>query len=122
MVPPVGRRTNVISSTGATRGRHILVDMSWEIERIVRHAVGALLLAAAFGPGEAHAAIYEVGPGQPLAAIGDVPWASLAPGDEVRIHWRPTALSREVGDRPRRHGGGADHRARHPRARAASGR
>ena len=30
----------------------------------------------------------RVGPGQPLAAIGDVPWESLAPGDAVRIHWR----------------------------------
>jgi len=61
----------------------------WESERILRHAIGALLLAAAFGPGEARATVYEVGPGHPLAAIGDVPWASLGPGDEVRIHWRP---------------------------------
>jgi|CXWL01.1.fsa_nt_gi hypothetical protein len=34
------------------------------------------------------AATYDVGPGQPLAAIGQVPWATLAPGDVVRIHWR----------------------------------
>ena len=52
-------------------------------------AVAPLLLAAAFEANPARAAIYEVGPGRPLAAIGDVPWASLAPGDEVRIHWRP---------------------------------
>jgi len=31
---------------------------------------------------------YHVGPGQPLAAIADVPWAQLAPGDRVLIHWR----------------------------------
>jgi hypothetical protein len=51
--------------------------------------VSLLPFAAALAAGEARAAVYEVGPGQPLAAIGDVPWASLAPGDEVRIHWRP---------------------------------
>ena len=32
---------------------------------------------------------YEVGPGRAFAAIGDVPWESLAPGDQVLIHWRP---------------------------------
>ncbi len=31
---------------------------------------------------------YHVGPGQPLAAIGDAPWATLQPGDRVLIHWR----------------------------------
>ncbi len=31
---------------------------------------------------------YDVGPGQPLATIGEVPWETLAPGDRVRIHWR----------------------------------
>lgn len=47
-----------------------------------------LALAAAVAPA-ARAAVHDVGPGQPLAAIGDAPWATLAPGDEVRIHWRP---------------------------------
>ena len=51
---------------------------------IAAFAAGALAAAA---PG--HAAVYDVGPGQPLAAIGDAPWATLQPGDEVRIHWRP---------------------------------
>ena len=36
------------------------------------------------------AATYEVGPGQPLATIGAVPWESLTAGDLVKIHWRPT--------------------------------
>ena len=36
------------------------------------------------------AAVYNVGPGQPLASIGAVPWESLGPGDVVRIHWRAT--------------------------------
>jgi hypothetical protein len=43
-----------------------------------------LLLAAA-----AQAAVYEVGPGKPLARIGDVPWHTLQPGDTVLIHWSP---------------------------------
>jgi hypothetical protein len=37
-----------------------------------------------------HATTYEVGPGKPLANIGDVPWESLAAGDTVLIHARPT--------------------------------
>ena len=35
------------------------------------------------------AAVYDVGPGQPIAAIAGVPWATLQPGDVVRIHYRP---------------------------------
>lgn len=35
-------------------------------------------------------AVYEVGPSSPLASIGQVPWASLQPGDTVLIHWRST--------------------------------
>ena len=31
---------------------------------------------------------YHVGPGQPLSAISDVPWATLQAGDRVFIHWR----------------------------------
>ncbi|HSJ96840.1 MAG TPA: right-handed parallel beta-helix repeat-containing protein [Myxococcota bacterium] len=47
-----------------------------------------LIVGAALAAAPAQAASYDVGPGQPLAAIGDVPWATLGPGDEVRIHWR----------------------------------
>ena len=36
----------------------------------------------------AWATVYDVGPGQTYASIGAVPWATLAPGDIVRIHWR----------------------------------
>ncbi len=50
--------------------------------------VASLLLLASVLP--VSAATYDVGPGQPLASIGQVPWATLAPGDEVRIHWRST--------------------------------
>lgn len=38
----------------------------------------------------AQATEYRVGPGQPLASIGAVPWESLQPGDTVFIHARPT--------------------------------
>jgi hypothetical protein len=38
----------------------------------------------------AWAADYHVGPGQTYANIGDVPWESLAAGDTVFIHARPT--------------------------------
>jgi hypothetical protein len=36
-----------------------------------------------------YATTYDVGPGQPFATIGAVPWATLQPGDTVRIRWRP---------------------------------
>lgn len=36
----------------------------------------------------APAAVYEVGPGQKLAALAGVPWEKLAPGDVVTIHGR----------------------------------
>lgn len=35
-----------------------------------------------------YATVYNVGPGQPLASVGAVPWATLQPGDTVQIHWR----------------------------------
>ena len=31
---------------------------------------------------------YEVGPGEELGSLGEVPWEDLAAGDTVRIHWR----------------------------------
>ncbi len=39
------------------------------------------------------AADYRVGPGQPLAEPGQVPWEALLPGDTVFIHWRATAYA-----------------------------
>ena len=33
---------------------------------------------------------YEVGPGQSLTMISEVPWESLMPGDRVLIHWQAT--------------------------------
>lgn len=55
--------------------------------RLVSHLVGLLLLGMAL---PAPAATYNVGPGQPLASIGQVPWATLGPGDLVQIHWQAT--------------------------------
>ena len=58
---------------------------------LVPRSLHAGILCAALLAGlaaSARAAVYDVGPGQPLAAIGDAPWATLQPGDEVRIHWR----------------------------------
>ena len=49
--------------------------------------LGLLVLAAAQ---TANATTYEVGPGKPYSSIGAVSWASLLPGDTVRIYWRST--------------------------------
>jgi len=47
------------------------------------------LVVAAGAAGPALATDYQVGEGPGmLAAIGDVPWESLSPGDRVLIHWR----------------------------------
>lgn len=53
-----------------------------------RDSVKLFLLLLLFLPCAAPAAVYEVGPGRPLATISAVPWEALAAGDEVRIHWR----------------------------------
>ncbi len=49
-----------------------------------------VLLVATLVAAVADATTFEVGPGKPLAAIGDVPWESLAAGDTVLIYARPT--------------------------------
>ena len=53
--------------------------------------MGSLLVAFAIGlvATPVAATNYDVGPGQALAAIANVPWKSLQPGDLVRIHYRP---------------------------------
>ncbi|MBS2026840.1 MAG: polysaccharide-degrading enzyme [Deltaproteobacteria bacterium] len=51
----------------------------------MRIAIVILLL-----PALAHAATYDVGPGQTYTNIGDVPWPTIAAGDTVNIHARPT--------------------------------
>ena len=48
-----------------------------------------LWFALLFLPLPAYAACYEVGPGKTYPSIGDVPWESLGPGDQVLIYWRP---------------------------------
>ncbi len=51
---------------------------------IAAFALGAVLAAPL------SATDYHVGPGQPLAEPGQVPWEALAAGDTVFIHWRAT--------------------------------
>ncbi|MBI5931575.1 MAG: hypothetical protein HY862_19865 [Chloroflexi bacterium] len=44
----------------------------------------------------AFAHTYDVGPGQPYASIGAVPFSTLQPSSIVRIHWRSTAYREKV--------------------------
>jgi hypothetical protein len=53
-------------------------------------ATSALLAAALVSPAAASATTFEVGPGRPLANVGDVPWESLTAGDTVLIYYRAT--------------------------------
>jgi pectin methylesterase-like acyl-CoA thioesterase len=41
-------------------------------------------------------ATYNVGPGLAYPSVNAVPWERLAPGDTVRIHWRPAAYHEKV--------------------------
>ncbi|MCM2270910.1 MAG: putative Ig domain-containing protein [Thermoanaerobaculia bacterium] len=59
-------------------------------ELAVGRSLVAVLSLSIAGAASVPAATYEVGPGKPLAAIGQVPWATLEPGDTVLIHWRST--------------------------------
>lgn len=54
-----------------------------------------LLYAAliVFGFSSAFATVYEVRPDTAMDTIGEVPWATLQPGDTVLIHWRPTSYA-----------------------------
>ncbi len=38
-------------------------------------------------------AVYEVKPNTPMDTIGEVPWATLQPGDTVLIYWRPQSYA-----------------------------
>src|SRR5215207_761095 len=42
-----------------------------------------------FGISSAFATVYEVKPNTAMDTIGEVPWATLQPGDTVLIYWRP---------------------------------
>ena len=55
-----------------------------------------LVLAAFFvlaALSNAAAAVYEVKPNTQMDTIGEVPWATLQPGDIVLIHWRPESYA-----------------------------
>ncbi|NDF01797.1 MAG: polysaccharide-degrading enzyme, partial [Verrucomicrobia bacterium] len=44
----------------------------------------------------ARAANFDVGPGQPLTALRNVPWATLQPGDFVNIHVQPGGYHEKI--------------------------
>src|SRR5258707_603140 len=51
--------------------------------------IGTIITAfVSFVACAASAGEYEVGSGKKCAALADVPWEKLAPGDVVSIHWR----------------------------------
>ncbi len=39
---------------------------------------------------------YRIGPGQPYAQLGDIPWTTLQPGDTVSIYWRSTPYAEKI--------------------------
>src|SRR5579863_5652044 len=47
--------------------------------------VGTALLASS---STVRASVFEVGPSMHYTSLGTVPWAQLAPGDTVRVHWK----------------------------------
>ena len=49
-----------------------------------------LFLLCLFSINQLWATDYNVGPGQPLASIAEVPWDALEAGDRVFIHWQAT--------------------------------
>lgn len=71
-----------------------VVELSWFAVRyahkslLLRRMGAPLVLVTTLGVSLASATDYHVGPGQPLGAIGEAPWATLQPGDRVFIHWR----------------------------------
>ena len=54
----------------------------------MRKSLLAAILLAVLAAATSHAAVYEVKEGTALDTIGEVPWATLQPGDLVLIHWR----------------------------------
>ncbi len=52
--------------------------------------------AMSFSITAAEATTYNVGPGQPYATIGAVPWYTLKAGDTVFIHWKPTPYFEKI--------------------------
>ena len=66
-----------------------LQEMNLERTYLLWGLIAILCMVAE--PGSAND--YEIGEGAGmLAAIGDVPWESLQPGDRVLIHWSLTPL------------------------------
>ena len=49
-----------------------------------------LFVLTIFSLSTSFAADYHIGPGQPLATIGEAPWDNLQAGDRIFIHWKST--------------------------------
>ena len=60
-----------------------MISYSFGMNSLTNSIIIGLLSAFA-----AHGAVYEVGPEKKMAALSEVPWSSLRPGDTVLIHWR----------------------------------
>lgn len=54
----------------------------------MKHLLFAALMFVAGAGVSVSAAVYEVKPGTAMDTIGEVPWATLQPGDTVLIYWR----------------------------------
>ncbi len=55
---------------------------------MIRKRLLPILLFLCSGTAAVRGTVYDVGPGQALTRIADVPWATLNAGDTVRIHWK----------------------------------
>ena len=58
--------------------------------RQVKLIISTIIVLVIWLHGSCGAVEYNVGPGQPYGAIGEVPWELLEAGDSVFIHWRET--------------------------------
>ncbi|MDB5349087.1 MAG: hypothetical protein JWN86_334, partial [Planctomycetota bacterium] len=65
--------------------RHVVSAL---FRRPIKRSRPALRLAAEGLEPKILLSTYDVGPGQPYATIGAVPWAGLGAGDTVAIHWQ----------------------------------
>ncbi len=77
------RRCSVINA-------HRILGRCGKLRQSYRIAFLIALALCAVGTGlGADPMVYEVGPGRPFEAVGEVPWEALEPGDTVLIHARP---------------------------------
>lgn len=83
-----GREANPIKTNSVILVEVITIITHNASHRMKLHYTIFLTLLLSFS--STYATVYNVGPGQPLANISEVPWDSLQAGDQVYIHWRST--------------------------------